>query len=79
MGVLDRVAFDQPDLKCERGLKMQRNTYVVLEGCLSLKNHLDLRKVLLSDEDLRDEYAQFKREISEIEVADIDEYCRGKN
>jgi hypothetical protein len=29
---------------------MRRNTYVVVDGCIALRNHLDLKRMLLEDE-----------------------------
>jgi len=58
---------------------MKRHTYVCVEGCLSLRNHLDLKRVLLEDEELRKEYGNVKLELREKEFVDMDEYCRGKN
>lgn len=77
MNVPGRVAFRQPIQS--RAKEMRRNTYVVLKGCLSLRNHLDLKKVLLEDEALRKEYGDVKRSLVNGGVRDVDEYCRGKN
>lgn len=77
MDVPNRVAFRQPVES--RSTEMRRNTYVVLEGCLSLRNHLDLKKALLEDEALRKEYGDVKRKLVEGGLKDVDEYCRGKN
>jgi GrpB-like predicted nucleotidyltransferase (UPF0157 family) len=77
MGVPGRVAFRQPVESRKR--EMRRNTYMLLEGCLSLRNHLDLKKTLLEDEALRTEYGDVKRRLVEGGVKDVDEYCRGKN
>lgn len=77
MGVPGRVAFRQPVET--RGKEMRRNTYVVLDECLSLRNHLDLKKVLLTDEVLREEYGAVKRRVVEGGVKDVDEYCRRKD
>ena len=75
-GVSGRVAFRQPiDIK---GNEMKRNTYVVIEGCLALRNHLDLRRILQEDEGLRREYKNVKRVLVRGGVGDVDEYCRGK-
>lgn len=50
-----------------------------LEGCLSLRNHLDLKRVLLEDGALREEYGRVKLELAEKEMKNGDEYCRRKN
>jgi len=57
---------------------MKRNTYVTVEGCQSLKNHMDVKRMLLINEDLRNEYGDRKKMLFESGVTDIDEYCRRK-
>jgi GrpB-like predicted nucleotidyltransferase (UPF0157 family) len=54
------------------------NTYVVVEGSLSLRNHLAVRDVLRTDAQLREQYAAVKRRVGAI-AANIEEYGRGKN
>lgn len=39
---------------------MKGNPWVVVEGAILLRNHLDLKRVLLEHKDLRDEYGQVK-------------------
>lgn len=56
---------------------MRRNTYVVREGCVSMRNYFDLKRVLLEDEDARREYGEVKRRLVE-RVEGVDEYCEGK-
>ena len=56
-----------------------RNLYVCVEGCLALKNHIAVRDLLMADAQLRDEYAAVKFELADRDVADVDEYCEGKN
>jgi GrpB-like predicted nucleotidyltransferase (UPF0157 family) len=73
MGVPGRHAFRTDEAP-------RRNTYVVVEGCLSLRNHLGLRETLRRDPGLRDEYAAVKRSLAERLTADrIDEYVEGKS
>jgi GrpB-like predicted nucleotidyltransferase (UPF0157 family) len=72
LGIPLRWAFKEP-----RRLA-GTNTYVVVDGCLSLRNHLAVRDILRSDPVLRDEYAAVKRRCGPA-AADIDEYGRGKN
>ena len=76
MDIPGRVVLQQPAES--RDKEMRRNTYVVLEGCISLRNHLDLRRTLLGDGALRTEYGDTKRRLVEGGVKDVDEYCRGK-
>lgn len=53
------------------------NTYVIVEGCLSLRNHLAVRDALRTDEALRDEYAAVKKQAG-ARAANIDEYGQAK-
>ena len=53
------------------------NTYVIVDGCLSLHNHLAVRDVLRADSALRDEYAAVKRRAGS-RAANIDEYGQAK-
>ncbi|KAE9367078.1 putative UPF0157 protein YqkA [Stipitochalara longipes BDJ] len=87
MGVPDRIAFRQPGREhsqaatgiIDKTKEMRRNTYVVLEGSVALKNHRDLKRVLLQDAALRQEYGDVKMRLAEKELENVDEYCRGKN
>jgi GrpB-like predicted nucleotidyltransferase (UPF0157 family) len=72
LGIPLRWAFKAP------GRLAGTNTYVVVGGCLSLRNHLAVRDILRSDAVLRDEYAAVKRRVGAT-ASDIDEYGRGKN
>jgi GrpB-like predicted nucleotidyltransferase (UPF0157 family) len=58
--------------------EIRTNTYVVVDGSLSLRNHLAVRDVLRVDEVLRAEYAALKKRLAR-DVADIDEYIEGKS
>lgn len=71
LGIPQRWAFKQP------ARLSGTNTYVVVDGCLSLRNHLAVRDVLRTDEALRDEYAAVKREAG-ARAANIDEYGQAK-
>ncbi|KAG9238197.1 putative UPF0157 protein YqkA [Amylocarpus encephaloides] len=90
LGIAHRYAFREPgrsvrdtalgtheDVKSE-GIGMRMNTYVVLEGCLQLRNHLDVKRVLLEDEGLRREYGDTKLGLAAKDVH-IEEYLHGKN
>jgi len=72
LGVPLRWAFKEP-ARLER-----TNTYVIVAGCLSLRNHLALREVLRNDQELRDEYAALKKRVG-LEAANIDDYGQSKN
>ncbi len=54
------------------------HTYVVVEGCLALRNHRTVREALHTDAALREEYAAVKRAAGAVS-ADIDEYVAAKN
>ena len=58
--------------------KPARNLYVCVEGCLSVKNHLAVRTLLRSNEDLRKEYGEFKLDLAKKSWDSIDEYCEAK-
>jgi GrpB-like predicted nucleotidyltransferase (UPF0157 family) len=57
---------------------IRTNTYVTVDGCLSLRNHLAVRDVLRTDEALRSEYSDVKQRLAR-EVDDIDEYVEKKS
>ena len=71
MGVPDRYAFRAPEGS------LGQNTYVTIDGCLSLRNHLGLREVLRNDPVLRAEYSATKKRLAE-QTDDIDVYLDGK-
>jgi GrpB-like predicted nucleotidyltransferase (UPF0157 family) len=72
-GVPDRHALRAPERH------PPRNVYVVLEGCLALRNHLGLRDVLRRDARLREEYGGLKLQLAAREYADIDQYIAEKS
>ncbi len=72
LGVPLRWAFKEP-ARLER-----TNTYVIVEGCLSLRNHLGVRDVLRADKALRDEYGAVKKKAGLL-AANIDDYGQAKN
>ena len=51
---------------------------MIVDGCLSLRNHRGLRDVLRADAALRDEYAAVKR-LAGAFAASIDDYGQAKN
>ncbi len=67
LGIPQRWAFKEP------ARLAGTNTYVIVDGCLSLRNHLALREVLRADAALREEYSAVKRHAG-ASAADIDEY-----
>jgi GrpB-like predicted nucleotidyltransferase (UPF0157 family) len=73
MGVPGRYALAAP-----RDVVL-RNVYVVVDGCLSLRNHLAVRDLLRTDERLRDEYGALKLRLTESEFNSIDEYVSAKS
>jgi GrpB-like predicted nucleotidyltransferase (UPF0157 family) len=72
LGIPQRWAFNAPDRF------PATNTYVVVDGSLSLHNHLVVRDILSADADLRSEYAAVKKQVGAT-AANIDDYGRGKN
>jgi GrpB-like predicted nucleotidyltransferase (UPF0157 family) len=71
LGIPQRWAFKEP------ARLSGTNTYVIVAGCLSLRNHLAVRDVLRADAALRDEYAAVKRQAG-ARAANIDEYGQAK-
>jgi GrpB-like predicted nucleotidyltransferase (UPF0157 family) len=72
LGIPLRWAFKEPERLAGT------NTYVIVEGSLSLRNHLAVRNVLRTDANLREQYAAVKRRAGAI-AANIDDYGRRKN
>lgn len=72
LGIPDRHAFEEP------GGAIRQNTYVAIEGCLALRNHLGLREVLRGDPVLRGEYAAVKERLAGV-TTDMGVYVEGKS
>ena len=72
LGIPQRWAFREP------ARLAGTNTYVIVDGCLSLRNHRGLRAVLRADAALREEYAAVKRQAG-ARAANIDEYGQLKS
>jgi len=72
LGIPQRWAFREPPRLAGT------NTYVIVDGCLSLRNHRAVRDVLRADAALRDEYAEVKRRAG-VRAANIDEYGQAKS
>jgi len=71
-GVPQRWAFDEPE-------RLTRtNTYVIVAGSLSLRNHLAVRDTLRADPELRDEYGEVKKQLGHY-ATDSYAYVSGKN
>lgn len=71
LGIPSRWAFrEPPELP-------GTNTYVIVDGCLSLRNHLAVRETLRADPALRDRYGAVKKRVATT-ATDIDDYGRGK-
>lgn len=56
----------------------RQNTYVCIRGCESLRNHLDVKRILLQDEQLREEYGQVKAGMADTDFEHIDQYVARK-
>ena len=72
LGIPDRWAFKAP------AGSAATNTYITVEGCLSLRNHLGVRDVLRRDAVLRAHYAEVKLQLAS-RVDDIETYIAGKS
>ena len=72
LGIPQRWAFREP------ARLAGTNTYVTVDGCLSLRNHLGVREVLRANAALRDEYAVVKKQAG-ARAANIDEYGQAKS
>ncbi len=72
LGVPLRWAFKEPERLAGT------HTYVIVDGSLSLRNHLAVRDTLRADPDLRGQYAAVKRRVGAT-AANIEEYLQGKN
>jgi GrpB-like predicted nucleotidyltransferase (UPF0157 family) len=72
LGIPLRWAFKEPERLAGT------NTYVVVAGSLSLRNHLGVRDILRASPDLREQYAAAKKRAGAT-AANIDEYGRAKN
>jgi GrpB-like predicted nucleotidyltransferase (UPF0157 family) len=72
LGIPLRWAFKEPQRLAGT------NTYVVVQGSLSLRNHLAVRDILRTDANLREQYAAVKRRAGAT-AANIDDYGRRKN
>ena len=72
LGVAGREAFRAPG-------EPRRNVYVCTAGTTHVRNHLAVRDVLRSREDLRDAYAAAKHALAGDPAMDIDTYVAGKS
>jgi GrpB-like predicted nucleotidyltransferase (UPF0157 family)/predicted GNAT superfamily acetyltransferase len=72
LGIPQRWAFSEPERLA------RTNTYVIVAGSLSLRNHLAVRDALRADPHLRDRYAEVKRQAGAV-AEDLYEYGRRKN
>ena len=72
LGIPQRWAFREPPRLAGT------NTYLVVDGCLSLRNHRAVRETLRARSDLRDRYGALKQQVAAT-AANPEEYGRGKN
>lgn len=72
LGVAGREAFFAPG-------PPRRNVYVCEAGTVNVRNHLAVRDVLRTHDDLRDAYAEVKRALADDPTMDIDTYLAGKS
>lgn len=85
MNVPGRFAFREPGYgryDAAHGLggngELRHNTYLIIEGCPALRNHLDAKRILIEDENLREEYSAAKGRLAEGEFEDIGQYACAK-
>lgn len=72
LGIHQRWAFAEPP-------RLEGTaTYVIVDGSLSLKNHLGVRDTLRASVELRDRYSDVKRRVG-ARAATLEEYGKGKN
>ena len=72
LGVTGREAFFAPD-------EPRRHVYVCTAGTTNVRNHLAVRDVLRTHDDLRDAYAAVKLALAADPEMDIDTYIAGKS
>jgi GrpB-like predicted nucleotidyltransferase (UPF0157 family) len=72
LGVTGREAFHAPG-------PPRRNVYVCTAGTANVRNHLAVRDVLRTHQDLREAYADVKRALADDPGMDIDTYIAGKS
>lgn len=73
LGVIDREAFLAPDRN------PARHVYVCVENTLHVRNHLAVRNTLRQDPELRDRYAEVKRQLASDVEMDMARYVAGKS
>ena len=59
--------------------ELRYNTYVMIDGCTSLRNHLDVKRLLMENQALRNEYGRVKQALRDTEFEKIDCYVIGKS
>lgn len=87
MDVPGRYAFRQPGYGKHQPAhgestadgRPRRNTYLMIEGCRALRSHLDVRRVLMEDKELRGEYGAVKEGLVGKEFSKIGDYVREKD
>lgn len=72
LGIAQRWAFKEPPRLAGT------NTYVTVQGSLSLRNHLRVRDLLRREAEVREAYGELKLRIGPTS-ATMEEYGRGKN
>jgi GrpB-like predicted nucleotidyltransferase (UPF0157 family) len=72
LGIPERWAFKEP------ARLAGTNTYVIVDGSLSLRNHLAVRDTLRARPKLRDRYAAEKQRVGRA-ARSLEEYGKGKN
>jgi GrpB-like predicted nucleotidyltransferase (UPF0157 family) len=55
------------------------NLYITVDGCVALRNHLGVKKILLESEEMRNEYSAIKQQLGKQEFEHIGAYVHGKS
>jgi GrpB-like predicted nucleotidyltransferase (UPF0157 family) len=67
------------DVKTSPDFQLSRhNLYLCVDGCVSLSNHLGVKKGLLEDEALGKDYSEVKAKVAEQEFEYVGKYVNGK-
>ncbi len=82
LGIKDRYAYGitsafTPDTG-DQTLRPQHHLYCIIDGSVSLRNHLLVRDTLRADAQLREAYGHLKQTLA-AQVDNIDDYVEGKS
>ncbi|KAK3708557.1 hypothetical protein LTR37_011452 [Vermiconidia calcicola] len=75
-GILDRWAIRPTAGRFN--VSPRRNIYVCIEGCLAVRNHLAVRDLCRCDAEVRERYAEVKRELGARDWPAVLDYVKAK-